>query len=311
MITDLFNLIKKYEKIVLFRHIDGDGDALGSQWGMYYFLKEHFPDKQIHVVGDETLGYINIFPAVHTVSDEFFKSALAIVLDTANLDRISDERVKLCPEIVKIDHHLPFDNYGSINIVDEKRASCAEIVTDILNEYTNNQPLSKDVARNLYLGIISDTQGFSISSVTSKTFKSASYLVESDISPSKLSDEIRQINLNLFKFQSKMFNLIKYVDNHLAYIIINQSLLNEFNLSVSEVKRFVNIMRNIEDIQVWVLFIEQDDHSYSASIRSAALDINQVARKFDGGGHLQASGVKGLNLKSIDLLLDDLNKIIK
>ncbi len=310
MVNELFNLIEKYEDIIIFRHTDGDGDALGSQWGMYYFLKETYPNKNIYVVGDETLGYKNLFPKMHEVSDDVFKNALAIILDTANTERISDERYKLVKEIVKIDHHLPTDNYGDINIVDEKRASCAEIVTDIIKEYSDSKVLSTDVANCLYLGIISDTQGFSTTSVSSKTFESASYLMQSQINPSKLSDSLRAIDLNLFKFQSQLFHLINYVDDHLAYIQINQSLLNEYNLTVSEVKRFVNIMRNIEGISVWVLFIEQDDRSYSASIRSSNVNINQVAKEYNGGGHLHASGVKGLNETTINSLLNDLSKVI-
>ena len=40
--SKVLELIKKYNKICVFRHIIPDFDALGSQLGLYYFLKENF-----------------------------------------------------------------------------------------------------------------------------------------------------------------------------------------------------------------------------------------------------------------------------
>ena len=45
--SKVLELIKKYNKICVFRHIIPDFDALGSQLGLYYFLKENFKDKDI------------------------------------------------------------------------------------------------------------------------------------------------------------------------------------------------------------------------------------------------------------------------
>ena len=102
MLDDFLNLIKKYERIIIFRHHIGDGDALGSQWALYYYLKEKYSDKEVYAVGDDTAGYENIFSKPDTLEDSQFENALAIVLDTANVDRISDQRVKNCEKIVKI-----------------------------------------------------------------------------------------------------------------------------------------------------------------------------------------------------------------
>lgn len=311
MNNEFNDFVNDYNKIIIFRHIDGDGDALGSQWGLYYYLKDKYPNKEIYAVGDETPGYKDVFEESHKLSDESFKDALAIVVDTANVERISDQRYITCKQIIKIDHHLPVDNYGDINIVDEKRSSCAEIVTELLLSLENKKALSKEVAESLYMGIISDTQGFSTSNVSNKTFSCASYLMESKINPANLSKKLRAIDLDVFKFQAFAMSNIDYHNDKLATLTIKQADLKKYNMEISKIKFLVNVMKSIKDIEVWALFIEQEDGTYSASLRSHNTDINTVAREFDGGGHLFASGVKNLSEEDTKELSKKLNKEIK
>lgn len=311
MFDEIIKYVEAYKRVIIFRHIDGDGDALGSQWALYYYLKEKYPEKELYAVGDYTPGYKHVFDAAHEISDDLFEDALAIIVDTANKERISDQRYEMCKQIIKIDHHLPVDDYGTLNIVDETRSSCAEIVTEILYELEDGKALSLDVANNLYRGIISDTQGFSISSVSSSTFKAAGYLMEAGINPALLSQELRQIDLDIFQFKATIMNHIQYIDHKLAYLYITQKQLKDANLEVSEVKFFVNIMKGIRGIEVWALFIEQENQTYSASLRSYNTNINVVARQFDGGGHLFASGVKNLSEEDTEVLLEKLLEQIK
>lgn len=311
MYQEIIKYIEAYDRIIIFRHIDGDGDALGSQWALYYYLTERYPQKEIYAVGDETPGYKDVFPKAHLLEDDMFDGSLAVIVDTANKERVSDQRYEMCKQIIKIDHHLPVDDYGTISFVDETRSSCAEIVTEILFELEEGKALSQDVANNLYKGIISDTQGFSISSVSAKTFKAASYLMESHISPSDLSQSLRQMDLEIFKFQSFVMGNIEYRNNQLAYLYITQEQLKEAQLEVSQVKFFVNIMKGIRGIKVWALFIEQADQTYSASLRSHNTDINVVAREFHGGGHLFASGVKNLSKEDTESMINKLLEQIK
>ncbi len=307
----LIKYIEAYERILIFRHVHGDGDALGSQWALYHYIKNKYPNKEVYALGEEAPGYVGVFEQSHVIEDKMFEDSLALIVDTANQERVDDQRFNLCKQIVKIDHHLPVDDYGVLNIVDEKRSSCAEIVCDLLQEIEEGKPLHKQVAQYLYLGIISDTQGFSISTVSKETFKSASYLMESYISPSQLSQALRVVDIDIFKFQAYAMNQIIYLNDNIAYLMITQDDLKKANLELEKVKFFVNIMKNIRGIQIWALFIEQEDLTYSASLRSHSLNINQVAQEFGGGGHISASGVKNLNLKDIDEMLNKLQELIK
>lgn len=307
MVKAFQKLIDQHHTIILFRHLDGDGDALGSQWGLYYYLKEKYPKKEIYAVGDESLGYKHLFPAPQTLSDDKFKAALAIVLDSANQPRISDQRYKLANKIVKIDHHVPVDSYGDLEIVDDTISSCGELLTNILAELEDNHVLSERVASYLYMAIISDTINFSIPNVTAKTFETASYLAKSEIEIATLTQSLNEIDLNLFLFKGYLTNNIVFSDN-IAYLIINYDDLEKYNLTISEVKRFVGLMRNINGINIWALIIQQakDTDLYSVSLRSNAITINDIANNYGGGGHRFASGIKDLSKQQIDQLLKDL-----
>ena len=99
MTQEFIKYVEAYDRIILFRHIDGDGDALGSQWALYYYLSDKYPDKEIFAVGDETPGYKDVFDKAHDLKDEQFEGALAIIVDTANQERISDQRYDKCKQI--------------------------------------------------------------------------------------------------------------------------------------------------------------------------------------------------------------------
>lgn len=309
MTKAIIDLIEEYDKIIIFRHLEGDGDALGSQWGLYYYLKDRYPNKEIYAVGDEAKAYADIYPKAHVIDQATYNNSLAIIVDTANKERISGEFYHLADKIIKIDHHLPVDNYGYVNLVDENKSSCAEIVTELLKSINNDHALTYDAAYNLYSGIASDTQGFSISSVDSNTFLMAAYLLESKINPADISKKLRQVDLSVFKFQAYAANNITYLSDEFAYLQIDQSDLAKFDLDVLDVKYLVNIMRPIKGIKVWALFIETEDNLYSASIRSHGVNINQIARLYDGGGHIQASGVKNLDLSKKENIINDLLKV--
>jgi nanoRNase/pAp phosphatase (c-di-AMP/oligoRNAs hydrolase) len=89
MFESVLSLIKAHSRIILHRHQNPDGDALGAQIGLYHILKENFPEKDILTVGDMNRRYAFITEGkeMNTVEDGAYKDALAIVLDTFTISR--------------------------------------------------------------------------------------------------------------------------------------------------------------------------------------------------------------------------------
>lgn len=108
--------IEEYDYIAIYRHVNPDFDAFGSQLGMYDMIKATYPDKKVFLCGDFSSELVKKYTVVFEHQEvDYTKDILGIVLDTANIERIDDQRYQLCKEIIKIDHHLVVDSYGTLN----------------------------------------------------------------------------------------------------------------------------------------------------------------------------------------------------
>ncbi|MBR6564610.1 MAG: bifunctional oligoribonuclease/PAP phosphatase NrnA, partial [Clostridia bacterium] len=105
--------IKEYDTIMIFRHIRNDGDCVGSTKGLKRIIELTWPEKKVYLIDpefDEYLAFLG--KGDDDVADEVYQSALGIVVDTASVARISNKKYSLCKELIKIDHHIPLENYG-------------------------------------------------------------------------------------------------------------------------------------------------------------------------------------------------------
>ena len=305
---DLYDLINKYQIITIYRHQRPDGDAVGSQLGLKQFILDNFKDKEVYAMGIDTYDR---YPIVDEIADEKVKESLAIVLDTANAERISDERFGLAKEIVKIDHHIIVDQYGAYNYVNPNAAATAELLVDIFTSPAFAAlTISKEAAAYLYSGILTDTLSFKTSNTTSNTLKAASVLALSGIN-------IYDINEHLFSTTYEDFQFCTYLrskmilEGGLAYAILDEADLNQDHINSSKARAFISDLNGVEDFKIWVVFTQNSEGTYDVSLRSKkAYKINEIAQKYHGGGHANACGIKGLNAYTLKDLLKDLKQLI-
>ena len=161
--------IEKYDTIIIHGHIRPDGDCIGTQYGLYYLIKDNYPHKKVYITG-ETSEFISFIGRPALVDESLFQDALSICVDCATSDRLSDTRVNLAKEYIKIDHHIPVDDYGNYQYVDITAPACSQIITELYMMYRNEWELSKEAAQALYVGITTDTGRFKFDSVNSRTF---------------------------------------------------------------------------------------------------------------------------------------------
>lgn len=305
---ELRQSIEKYDSIVIFRHAHPDGDALGSQLGLYYFLKDNYPLKAIYVYANE---YFDKFKYGERVCDEILKKSLGIVLDTANRERIDDSGYQNCKYLIKIDHHIDVDSFGNENYVIDKASSCAEVLCSILlSADFKDLKISKDCAYYLYAGILSDTQRFTIPTTTAKTLEYASFLAKKDIDIYELNCRLFDIDYKTFKFSAKL-RLKTEFSQGLAYVILNSEDLENWGVEASEARNHVSELGHVKDFKIWALFTETSKGLYAASLRSIKdIAINKIATKYGGGGHVNACGIKDLKLEDVHDLIHDLKSLI-
>ncbi|SEK26714.1 phosphoesterase RecJ domain-containing protein [Carnobacterium iners] len=305
---EVVETIKKYDTIIVHRHMNPDPDALGSQGGLVELLKGSFPEKKIIKAGGP-VGDLGFLTTMDEVKDEDYKEALVIVTDTANTPRISDKRYQLGLKLIKIDHHPNDDSYGDLQLVNIQASSCSEIIADLYLENQEDLILSKEAARLLYAGIVGDTGRFLYPSTTPHTLKIAAKLMESGFVPSEVNNQMNSISPKVAKLTGYILQNLIISEVGVAKVLLTQEILKQFDLTDTETASIVSIPGTIEGVLTWGIFVEQPEGHFRCRLRSKGPVINEVAKRHDGGGHPLASGANAKNTEEIDQIIKELTEL--
>jgi phosphoesterase RecJ-like protein len=311
MIQDqILEKIKAYQKIIIHIHKRPDGDCYGAGFGMKNIIKETWPEKEVYLVG-ETADYVAFVGTPDLLEDNQFNGALSIVVDTASEDRVSDPRYKLSDYVIKIDHHIPVNDYGDLMLVDTTRPASAQIVLEFFLKYQDELKMNMDGARALYTGIVTDTGRFRFRSVNSDTFRSVAYLLDYGLDFVDVLNQLSVKSENLLKLQGYVLLNFKKTENGVAYIKMTNDLVEKFDVSLEEATSLVNELSTLEDCPVWMLFAEYEEGFVRARMRSKGPHINELANQYDGGGHALACGANLGTWDRTDDLLKDADALVK
>ena len=305
MFKNILSLIEKYDRIIIHRHKNPDGDALGSQLGLYHIIKDSYPHKEVYIVGDLTPRYSFMLTRdMDEISDELYNGALAIVLDTSAKALISDERYTTASATARMDHHLFVEKICDEELVATSYESCAGLVAAMAE--AGGLVVSAVAAKALYTGMITDSGRFRYDSTSAETFRVASFLMErrfetADIFRSLYADELKFIQL-----RAKLTLKIQLASPKVAYIYSTKDDVVSYDADTFTISRgMVNVMGEIRGVENWVNFTESDD-GVLCEIRSNKHNINPIAVKYGGGGHQKASGATLKDRDEAMALLADL-----
>ncbi len=306
MKEQIIQKIKEYEKIIIHRHVRPDPDALGSQGGLSEILKASFPEKTIHVVGEEEAS-LKFLIEMDQISDEVYEDALVIICDTANQARISDGRYSSGDFLIKIDHHPNEDRYGDLIWVDTEASSVSEMIYEffLYGKEKHRFKLSDKGAGLLYAGIVGDTGRFLFPNTTEKTMKFAGELRNYDFDISNVYDEIYKVKLNLARLNGYVLTNFKYIEPGVGYIYLTKEVMEKFNTTPNESSLLVNSFSNVEGLLSWVFFVEEPDQ-IRVRLRSKGPIVNTIAAKYNGGGHPMASGATVYTMEETEQIIQDL-----
>lgn len=305
----IIEAIKKHNKIIIHRHVRPDPDALGSQVGLKTMIQRTFPEKEVYAVGEEDPAY-NFLTRMDEVDDSLFEQSLIIVCDTANTGRISDERYTMGKKIVKIDHHPNHDPYGDLNWVDTEASSTSELIYELYLFDKELWKIDAQFARLIYAGIIGDTGRFLFPSTRNITFRYAADLIEYDFDRTELYNGLYDIPENIAKLRGYVLQNMHISENGVTAIKLTSDILDGFSVEPIETSQIVGVVGDVIGVRAWVLFIEEDG-LIRVRIRSKGPVINELAGKYNGGGHPRASGATVYSWAEADRLVEDLEELAK
>ncbi|AKX34056.1 phosphoesterase RecJ domain-containing protein [Spiroplasma litorale] len=311
MINILIKELLKHNKIIILRHIFPDLDAIGSQMGLYQFIKDNFSDKEVLVSGHVPPEYSSIGLS-NDLKKEDYKNALVIITDTPITSRIDIKDINYLKEaktIFKIDHHINVENFADVEIVDDSYPATCELLTVIFN--SKNYIFSNKTAYYLFHGLVTDTDRFLYRNVTSRTFEAASILMNKKIDINKIYNNIYSLEDNYLRM--KGYILCNYVltQNNLAYIIIDKKILDKYKIkNPHQVSLWVNILGELKSAKIWIFFVQNDNH-IRVEFRSSKYSVREIAIKYGGGGHKSASGAKVKDFIECQKIISYCNELLK
>lgn len=306
----IFKIIKKYNTIVIARHIGADPDALGSQFALKDIILKLFPEKKVYAVGNPASRF-KFFGNNEKLDNIDTTKGLLIVLDTPDIKRIDGVSLDNFEYVIKIDHHPIIDKYANIELIDDTACSTSQLILEFV--FNNKIAINKEIGEKLYLGIVGDTDRFLHDYTSTKTFYLVNKLLEeTKIDFTSLYKFLYQRPISEIRFEGYIYQNLMLTENGVAYIKITDKKLKEFGVDSAAAGNMINNLKFVNEIIVWV-FLTEDIKSnlIRANIRSVGPYINEIATKFGGGGHKYASGVKLKTWEDSDKLINELDELVK
>lgn len=285
--------LRDAKSILVTSHIMPDGDSIGSLLGFglalfragYHvtmFSADGVPDRYRFLEGAESI-ISGSFPA-----KEF---DCVVALDCSDHTRIKPiwEAVKN-NFIINIDHHVTNRLFGAMNFVNADAAATGEIVFSLLTEM--KIPLDAATATALHVAISTDTGSFKFESTTANTHQIAAQLLEAGAN-------LREITPRVFDLRSRTavcilreaLNKLTFSDDgKIAWITLTEEEMQRCGARDEDLDGVVNYAKNIEEVELGLLFRQKTDGSVKVGFRSHNLDVGKLADSLGGGGHARAAG---------------------
>ena len=310
MFEKILEEIRKYEKIVIHRHSNPDGDALGSQIGLYELIRATFPEKTVYKVGDGARRYSFMDGStMDGIDDGEYEGALAIILDTSAKALISDDRYTLAARTARIDHHIFCEQIADVEVTDTSFESCAGMIAAFAKEC--GLVMTVAAAKALYTGMTTDSGRFRYDSTSSRTFALASYLTEQEFDITEIYRELYSDDYERMKLRAEFVLKIKFTDKNVGYIYTTAEEALATGADTFTISRgMVGTMADIRGVDIWVNFTETAS-GVLAELRSSKYNINPIATKYGGGGHAKASGATLESREQAMQMLADLDAMIE
>ena len=300
-IDAVLTALREKETAVLTTHINADGDGCGSEIALAAWLREEgteafivnptpLPQSYRFLVPDDSW----VVDATSAEAQELCDGAdIAVVLDTGEVPRIGRVRrlIDGLPTVV-IDHHPSGDRpIEGVSFRDSGASATGELVFDLIHRAGGPWSAMGDLG--MYVAILTDTGSFRFSNTTTTSFRIAAELVDRGVSPDETYRRIygavprRRFHL----LESALALLEVDEEGGVAWMTVPADQFDALGAIADDLEGMVDYPRSVEGVEVGLLFRQIPQKGIKVSFRSnGAVNVNALARRFGGGGHVRAAG---------------------
>jgi bifunctional oligoribonuclease and PAP phosphatase NrnA len=282
--------LEKAKNIVIASHVRPDGDAIGSLLGLGLALKDAGKSVQMVLVDGVPVSYKHLEGSDLIIKGPTGEHDTFITVDSADFKRVGKNFEDFGQPDVNIDHHKTNEKFGRINLIEEDEVATAAILTNHLPEW--GYTITKPIAAALLTGIITDTLGFRTSNMNPSALRLCAGLMETGVN---------MPDLYMRSLVKKSFPAAKYWGAGLSSMEHKNGIVWA-TLTLEDRKRsgyggnddadLINMISAIDGNKVGMIFVVQSDNHVKISWRALepGIDVSQVAKRFNGGGHAAAAG---------------------
>jgi len=306
-IQKIDGILKSCQKILITSHTNPDGDAIGSALGLYLLLKKMVKAKINVLIPNGFPDFLDWLPASGDITIfNTGKKKGELLIEEADvlfsLDYNSYKRVEAFEQLmlrskaikIMIDHHPEPESYFDFAFSNTFVSSTAEMVYSFIDDIDGTSLIDRDIAANLYTGIVTDTGSFSYLCNSPKTYHIVASLISTGIDGEKIhqliydTNSVNRIRLLGFTLSERLKVIEEY---RTAYIFLSHDDMKRFNYREGDTEGFVNYPLSIKGIR-FTAFFRELENKVRISFRSKGdFSVNEFARNhFNGGGHKNASG---------------------
>jgi len=291
--------IREGDDFLLVTHVQPDGDAVSSLLAAALLLRA-LGKRYTPVIADRVpnkLRFLEGSGLIRTARADEPPGRLhdrVIALDCADFSRIGAAAAWCAPDarLLNIDHHPTNDGFGDVVLIKPEAAATAEILYELVNAM--GVPWHRELAECIYTGILTDTGGFRYPNTTPASHRIASEMLERGAAGSQIAERLleRVPHSHVRLLKRALSTLSFAAGNRISWLTVTRADMAETEAETEDLEGLVNYPRNIEGVEVGILFKEVDDGKVKVSLRSAgAIDVAAFAKSFGGGGHVRAAGV--------------------
>ncbi|ADQ14754.1 DHH family phosphoesterase [Halanaerobium hydrogeniformans] len=298
-INKIIEIFNKEDNFLIAGHVGADGDCIGSVTALTRLLRKKNKSARAYFNRDTLapfsfldLNKEEYYDDFERLKKEIESDYILIALDSGNLERVDLEKeiIDSAKYIINIDHHQDNSRFGKINLVDSDKAAVGEMIYAVVKELLNGD-IPLEIGTPLATAIITDTGALRYENTSADVLRVLADLVESGVNIYKINKEIfGTVSYKAIVLRGLVLSTLKLSeDGKVAWLYVSRDMMHEAGTDYTE--GLVNQARDIEDVEIGILFTEEEKEKIKVSLRSNFYaKVNKIASQFDGGGHPRAAG---------------------
>ncbi len=291
------HFIEEHDHFLVVAHVNPDGDAASSTFAMGWLLNRL--GKQFTMVNEDPIpkkfsylwGYDQLTEFAHLPENLIIQAVISV--DCADESRMGKlrERFPANVPLLNIDHHPTNDYFGLVHLIREDAAATVELLFDLTAKL--GLQMTKELAECIYTGLLTDTGGFRYSNTSPEVMRIASDLLQHGVQGHQLAETVLETitRSHISVLQRALGTLTFAYEHRICWISVSAADIELTQATPEDLEGLIQYPRNIEGVEVGLLFKQVDANRVKISFRSSGnVDVAKVAKSFGGGGHVRASG---------------------